>query len=92
MQAPLRTVVCEHKFEAELKKIEPSARRADELIEGAIWVLARNPKCGRNVPGTSVWCVFSRDVPKGRELGIFYTFNASHVILLSVVNYSLDAE
>jgi hypothetical protein len=80
----LRTVLWEHKFEAELRKIEPDAKRGDALVSGAEWVLAKAPTKGTHMPRTHVWTFFLRDIPKGRSLTIYYTFDADQVYFMSV--------
>lgn len=81
----MRTCCWEHRFEEELKQIEPNSKRADDLISGIDWVLARNPEEGNNINGSVVWQIVSRDIPKRRHLVIFYTFNDENVFFLSVI-------
>jgi hypothetical protein len=80
----MRTCCWEKRFEAELKRIEPNSKRADNLICGIDWVLARDPEQGINVDASPVWYIVSRDIPKARNLVIYYTFSAETVYFLSV--------
>lgn len=89
MIRPPRGILREHRFETELKKIESDVVRADSLIEGPEWVLARDPSKGVHVL-EDVWVFYSRDIPKRRELAIFYAFNSNFVWLLSVVATELE--
>ena len=86
----MRECVWENRFSAELKKIEPDQKRADDLIAGIDWVLARNPQCGVAMDGAEVWYIVSRDIPKHHHLVIFYTFNVQTVFFLSVISTSID--
>jgi hypothetical protein len=81
----MRTCCWQPRFAAELKRIEPDARYADEIIEGVDWILARNPTWGTNIPNTQIWHIVSRDIPKKRNLLIYYTFTDDTVYLLSVL-------
>jgi hypothetical protein len=81
----VRTCVWEHRFSAELKRIEPDPKRADDLVAGIDWVLARDPKAGVSVPGTQVWYIVSRDIKKNRHLLIYFTFTDQEVFFLSAI-------
>ncbi len=84
-----RTIRREHKFDAELKKIEPDDKRADELVEGVEWVLCKKPTAGIHIRGTHVWCFYSRDIPNKRELTVYYTFDSGTVFFVSVTESAL---
>ena len=86
----MRTCVWEDRFSTELKRIEADAKRADDLICGIDWVLARDPKSGINIPNTQVWHIVSRDIPKSRHLVIFYTFSDEKVFFLSVTQSPIE--
>ena len=86
----MRECVWQHRFTAELKKIEPDQRRADDLVSGIDWALAREPQCGVSLGQTAVWYIVSRDIPKHRHLVIFYAFNEQTVFFLSVIATSIN--
>lgn len=87
----MRTCVWEERFSAELKKIEPDPKRADDLIAGIDWVLAREPHSGVGIASTQVWYIVSRDIPKKRHLVIYYTFSNEKVFFLSIVQSPINA-
>lgn len=49
------TVVREHRFERELRALIRDAIRADQFVERAEFVLARDPRKGVEIPGTQIW-------------------------------------
>ncbi len=81
----MKSCVWQERFSSELAKIEPNPVLADDLIRGVEWVLARDPKKGLNIEGTSVWYIVCRDNPKRRYLVIFYTFSGEKVFFMSVM-------
>jgi hypothetical protein len=87
----MRTCCWEARFTTELKRLEPNEKRADDLIFGIDWVLARDPKSGVSIPSTQVWYIAARDIPKKRHLVIFYTFSAEKVFFLSVVQTPINS-
>lgn len=82
----LRDIVEENSFSEQLAALEDNAKRADELIQGVGWILARNPRMGWQVsPESKVWMIFSNsDFADIDDLTIYYTFNAEHVYLLAI--------
>lgn len=72
------------RFDSQLKTIEPDAQRAQQLIEGPLWVVSRDPKAGTRVRDTDVWYVLAKDVQKNRLLIIWYSFDLKNLFLLSV--------
>jgi hypothetical protein len=80
---PNRTVVeDEPYFGQELLAIEPDPIKADALIDGAKWVLSRDPTQGRQYsPHSPLW-YFTTEGPI--PLVIYYTFDAKEVLLVSV--------
>lgn len=69
-------------FRNDLLAIEPDARKADELIEGAIFVLSRDPCRGLRLgPYSDVWYF---DISGLRPCVLYYTFSASEVLLISI--------
>jgi hypothetical protein len=59
------------------------AVRADEFVEGAEFVLARDPRNGVEIPGTQVW--FMPMAPIGEDqTTLYYTFDETTIWLLSI--------
>lgn len=75
----IREVVETAQFTDELRELEPNAIRADELFEGAVWVLCRNPEYGTKT-GPNVWFL----PMLGGNLVLRYTFDDDHVYFLSI--------
>jgi hypothetical protein len=63
-----------------MSKIEPNVRRADEFIEGAEQILARDPWVGAPLDGSQVWFISGHKV----DAAIYYTFDKDYVYLLSI--------
>ena len=82
---PPRSVRWEKQFSDEMARLEPDPERADELVEGIDWVLARLPTYGTNIAGTNVWVISIREVAKHRTLVVFYTYSNIEIFLLSVI-------
>lgn len=81
-----RRVIREHEFERELSHLLPlrSAREADEFVEAAEFVLARDPEIGLRISdGSSVWALPMAPL-RGEQITLFYTFDESTVRLLSI--------
>ncbi|MBI4557741.1 MAG: hypothetical protein HY706_09165 [Candidatus Hydrogenedentes bacterium] len=86
------TVRKEESFEQELILALKTDKYADEFISGVEWSLARNPKCGKRVPGTDfVWAIPIRNPNWIKdEFTVYYTFDEPKqtVILLSLARFS----
>lgn len=81
----MRGIVEEARFVEDLAAIEPDAIRADEFIDGAKWVLAREATRGTCVgPNSCVWFLPMNDVPDAPSLILYYTFNQQSVYFLSI--------
>jgi hypothetical protein len=87
----LREIVEEHRFRDELAVLLPDARRADEFIDGAKWVLSRDPSKGRRISKSKVWFLPMAAIPstEGAQPGIlpiilYYTFDDDYVNFLSI--------
>lgn len=77
-----RQVIRERSFERELRALIRDAREADEFVEGAEFVLARDPEAGSPL-GDGLW--FMPMAPIGKaEPALYYTFDDSTVTLLSI--------
>jgi hypothetical protein len=77
------TIVREHRFERELRALIRDAIRADEFVEGAEFVLARDPRKGVEVPRTPIWYMPMALIGE-YQITLYYTFNETTVWLLSI--------
>ena len=82
----VRTIVEEEQYVRQLQDIEGDSRRADELMFGITWMLARDAGMGWRVSKDSpVWILFSNtDNADIDSLTIYYTFDSERVHLLSI--------
>jgi len=78
----LRTVIEEPYFALQLKRLRSDARLIDAFIDGAKWVLARDPEMGIQV-FESIWLLPS-NVPNGLPLNLYYSFDLNTVTLISI--------
>jgi hypothetical protein len=85
-QSPLkhREIVEHDQFRDELKAIEQDAKKADEFIDGAKWVLSRGPQSGTRIGKSHVWFLPIAESSIIEALVIYYTFNDDYVYLLSI--------
>jgi hypothetical protein len=82
----MRGITETDRFCDELRRMQPDARRADELIDGVKWILGKNPRDGvRAAPESSVWMAFSNEYSSVEPAVVYYTFDAETVFLLSIV-------
>lgn len=82
MPAPkIRTVVFDEKFEYELAYLQPHVHRADDFIDGAVTILARDPEAGfRLATDSNVWIVCGYMI----DAALYYTFDDDQVYFLSI--------
>ena len=81
----LRDIVYEPAFEDDMKAIHADFFRVDEFIQGAEWVLARQPETGTRIEdGSNVWCLPVAPSRSFRPAMLFYTFNDRKVWMLSL--------
>lgn len=80
----MREIIEEHRFSLELQDIVRNAKRADEFIDGAKWVLCRNPTKGRRIGNSHVWFLAMEEIPGLLPVILYYTFDDSYVNLLSI--------
>lgn len=80
----MRSVVRTHRFEAELQDLIPHTPSADEFIESAEFVVARNPTvgCRLDLEG-NVWYMPMAMIGD-TQIAIYYTFDPEVVYLLSI--------
>jgi hypothetical protein len=84
MAERLRRAIREHRFEDELRVLIRDAIQADEFVEGAEFLLVRNPEIGTQIAENSpVWFLPMAPV-SDRQIALFYTFDDATVWLLSI--------
>lgn len=72
----------ERSFERQLRALIEDAREAGDFVEGAEFILARDPKIGSPVDD-GIW--FLPMAPIGRvQIALYYTFDDSTVTLLAI--------
>lgn len=76
-------VIREHQFEKELRALIRDAIRADQFVEGAEFVLARDPRKGIQIPGTQIWFMPMALIGDD-QITLYYTFDETTVWLLSI--------
>ena len=79
----LYTIVEEHYFTLQLRRIQADAERADEFISGAKWVLARDPTIGFQISDV-VWFLPMADTPETVAVNLYYTFDETRVYFLAI--------
>ena len=79
-----RQVVRERLFERELRALIQDARKADDFVEAAEFVLARDPEIGSRLEA-GIW--FLPMAPIGKvQLALYYTFDDATVTLLAIAS------
>jgi len=84
---PNRQIVEDPSFRKDLLAIEPDPKKADELIDGAKWVLSRDPRQGQQLGGpySSTW-YFTILIPgTGRYVALYYAFDDREVLFVSII-------
>ena len=83
-ELPPRSVIREHAFEDELRALIRDALAADEFVEAAEFLLARDPRTGSQwSPGSAVW-VMPMAPLEGKSVALFYTFDDAAVCFFSI--------
>lgn len=77
-----RQVIRQRSFERELRALVLDAREADDFVEAAEFVLARDPKIGLPLDH-EIW--FLPMAPLGKaQVALYYMFDDSTVTLLAI--------
>lgn len=72
-------------FDEQLEDLIPDARRADEFVEGAEWILCRNPWEGSRVgPAASVWFLPMEEAPGLPLVVLYYCFDDHYVWFMCI--------
>ena len=80
----MREIIEEHRFAFELQALIPRAQRADEFIDGAKWVLSRDPFRGKRLGSSHVWFLAMDELEDHLPIILYYTFDDDHVNFLSI--------
>ena len=80
----IREVVRESRFEHELRRLIREAIPADEFVEAAEYLLARDPLIGSPVTEDASVYFLPMAPIEGRQISLYYTFDESTVWLLSI--------
>ena len=80
----LRRVICEHRFERDLQALIADAADTDRFVEGAEFLLARDPEIGFQLePASVIWFLPMAPI-NGKQVSLYYTFDEETVWLLSI--------
>ena len=83
--APLRTVREEPEFGADLwtifRSVAPNPQLLDEMLNGIVFALARDPRIGARIMSTTIWAIPVDLPPVGRSILIYYEFDEDRVLL-----------
>lgn len=79
-----REVIQEPSFTRELHRLIKDAKRADEFIDGVVWLLARSPRQGRQISNSHVWYAPMKQKVGILPIVIYYTFDDDFVNLMSI--------
>ena len=80
----MREIIEEHRFSFELQALIPNAKRADEFIDAAKWVLSRSPTKGRRIGSLHVWFLPMEEMPGLLPIVLYYAFDDDFVNFLSI--------
>lgn len=83
MDELIRQVIREHRFERELRALIQDAIPADQFVEAAEYLLARDPLIGTPTDDLLVWAMPMAPIGEA-EIVLYYAFNNSAVWLLSI--------
>ena len=79
----IRQVIREHRFERELRALIRDAIPADQFVEAAEYLLARDPLVGTPTDDLLVWALPMAPVGNA-QIVLYYAFDNSTVWLLSI--------
>ena len=84
MAERIRQVVREHRFERELRALIADAIPADQFVEAAEFLLARDPLIGSPVDADQLVYVLPMAPIEGEQVSLYYAFDQATVWLLSI--------
>ncbi len=83
----IRQVIREHRFEDELRGLIAEAIAADQFVEAAEFLIARDPLVGSETEDPRVWAI-PMALVEGAQVVLYYTFDDRTVWLLSITRIS----
>jgi hypothetical protein len=83
----IRRIVREHRFEDELRELIAEAIAADQFVEAAEFLIARDPLIGSRTEDPRVWAM-PMALVEGPQVVLYYTFDERTVWLLSIIRIS----
>jgi len=83
----IRQVVRERRFEYELRGLIAEAIAADQFVEAAEFLIARDPLIGSQTEDPRVWAM-PMALVEGAQVVPYYTFDESTVWFLSITRIS----
>ncbi len=83
----VRQVVREPRFEYELRGLIGEAIAADQFVEAAEFLIARDPLIGSQTEDPRVWAM-PMALVEGRQVVLYYVFDDTTVWLLSITRIS----
>jgi hypothetical protein len=85
MPQRIRTIREEPEYRADLRKIfgvvTPHPRLLDDMIEGALFIIAHDPTRGSPIMATNLRVIAQPLPPLGKVLRIYYEFDSDWVLL-----------
>jgi hypothetical protein len=78
-----RQVIRERSFERELRALIGEAREADDFVEAAEFILARDPEIGSPLGG-EIWLLPMAPIGK-MQIALYYAFDDATVMFLSIL-------
>ena len=85
MAENIRQIIREHRFERELRALINEAIPADQFVEAAEFLLARDPLIGSPLDEGRLVYFLPMAPVANQQVSLYYTFDESTVWLLSVV-------
>lgn len=80
----MREIIEEPRFALELQGLIRKAKQADDFVDGAKWVLSRDPFRGRRIGNSHVWFLPLEEIPEYLPVVLYYTFDDNYVNFLSI--------
>ena len=80
----IRQVIRERRFEEELRRLIAETIAADQFVEAAEFLIARDPLIGSQTEDPRVWAM-PMALVEGAQVVLYYTFDDSTVWLLSII-------
>jgi hypothetical protein len=80
----IRQLIREPRFEEELRRLIAETIAADQFVEAAEFLIARDPLIGSQTEDPRVWAM-PMALVEGAQVVLYYTFDDSTVWLLSII-------